>query len=189
MFNNTLQCGAQQSKWILILDWPGLDKIHPFRVTRFISERTIMAQFRDHALPCPSCMDKVLYALKNRTLGYDTDYNFFLQTIVKYLQSPETFTITEWVSFEDFVLDEYCQNLLATILNVNTDSIPGEFEKEELRRRILQQFRRQRKRRIERELYLNMSFSEDILRSRVELLKIIKENEILCKGIIECKTI
>jgi len=91
-------------------------------------------------------MDKVLYALKNRTLGYDTDYNFFLQTIVKYLQSPETFTITEWVSFEDFVLDEYCQNLLATILNVNTDSIPGEFEKEELRRRILQQFRRQRKR-------------------------------------------
>ncbi len=105
------------------------------------------------------------------------------------MQSPETFAITEWVSFEDFVLDEYCQNLLATILNVNTDSIPGEFEKEELRRRILQQFRRQRKRRIERELYLNMSFSEDILRSRVELLKIIKENEILCKGIIECKTI
>jgi len=62
-------------------------------------------------------MDKVLYALKNRTLGYDTDYNFFLQTIVKYLQSPETFTITEWVSFEDFVLDEYCQNLLAIFLN------------------------------------------------------------------------
>jgi hypothetical protein len=72
---------------------------------------------------------------------------------------------------------------------MNADSIPGEFDKEELKRSILQEFRRQRERRIERELYLNMSFAEDILRSRVELLKIIKENEILCKGIIECKTI
>jgi hypothetical protein len=133
-------------------------------------------------------MDKVLYALQNQSLGYDTDYNFFLQTIVKYLQSPETFTIVEWVSFEDFILNEYCQSLLTTILYMNADSIPGEFDKEELKRSILQEFRRQRERQIERELYLNMSFAEDILRSQVELLKIIKENEILCKGIKKCKT-
>jgi hypothetical protein len=85
-------------------------------------------------------------------------------------------------------LNEYCQNLLATILYMNAESIPGEFDKEELKRSILQEFRRQRERQIERELYLNMSFSEDILRSRVELLKIIKENEILCKIIKKCKT-
>jgi hypothetical protein len=70
---------------------------------------------------------------------------------------------------------------------MNADSIPGEFDKEELKRSILQEFRRQRERQIERELYLNMSFAEDILRSQVELLKIIKENEILCKGIKKCK--
>ncbi len=71
---------------------------------------------------------------------------------------------------------------------MNAESIPGEFDKEELKRSILQEFRRQRERQIERELYLNMSFAEDILRSQVELLKIIKENEILCKGIKKCKT-
>ncbi len=71
---------------------------------------------------------------------------------------------------------------------MNADSIPGEFDKEELKRSILQEFRRQRERQIERELYLNMSFAEDILRSQVELLKIIKENEILCKIIKKCKT-
>jgi hypothetical protein len=60
------------TKWVLILDWPGLDKVHPFKVMRSINENTIMAQFRDHALPCPPCMDKVLHALKNRTLGYDS---------------------------------------------------------------------------------------------------------------------
>jgi hypothetical protein len=26
------------SKWVLIFDWPGLDKVHPFRVTRLINE-------------------------------------------------------------------------------------------------------------------------------------------------------
>jgi hypothetical protein len=81
MFNTSLQCSTQQSKWFLILDWPGLDKIHPFRITRSISGNTILAQFRDHALPCSSSMDKVLYDLKNRRLGYDTDYDFLLQTM------------------------------------------------------------------------------------------------------------
>jgi len=164
MLNASLQC-TQELKWILILDWPGLDKIHPFRTTRCISAETIMAQFGDDALRCPSCMDKVLYALKHRTLGYDTDYNFFLETIVRYLQSPQSFTITEWVSFEVFILNEYCQNLLVNILNAHSDNIQGEFKKEELKRSILQEFRRRRKRWIDQELYLNMSFSEDVLRS------------------------
>jgi hypothetical protein len=84
---------------------------------------------------------------------------------VRYLQSPQSFTITEWVSFEVFILNEYCQNLLVNILNAHSDNIQGEFKKEELKRSILQEFRRRRKRWIDQELYLNMSFSEDVLRS------------------------
>jgi hypothetical protein len=109
------------SKWVLILDWPGLDKVHPFRGTRLMNVNTIMAQFHDHALPCPPCMDKVLHAIKTHSLGYDADYDFFLKTIVRYLKSPESFTITEWVSFEDFIIHEYCQNLLENLLNENSD--------------------------------------------------------------------
>jgi hypothetical protein len=175
MLNPSSQCSVtQESKWILILDWPGLDKIHPFRTTRCMSAETIMAQFRDHALRCPSCMDKVLYALKNRTLGYDMDCNFFLETIMRYLQSPESFTIMEWVSIEDFMLNECCQNLLVNILNAHSDNIQGEFNKEELKRSILQEFGRRRKHWIDQESYLNMSFSEDVLRSQVELFKVIR---------------
>jgi hypothetical protein len=107
---------------------------------------------------------------------------------VRYLQSPESFTIMEWVSFEDFMLNEYCQNLLVNTLNAHSDNIQGEFNKEELKRSILQEFGRRQKHRIDQELYSNMSFSEDVLRSRVELFKVIKENEILCNSRNECKT-
>jgi hypothetical protein len=150
MFNTSLQCSTLQSKWFLILDWPGLDKIHPFRITRSISGNTILAQFHDHALPCSSCMDKVLYDLKNRRLGYDTDYDFLLQTIVKYLQSPESFITMEWVSFEDFVLNEYFKKRLDDILNMNADSIQGKFNMEELKESILKEFKRQHKHRVEK---------------------------------------
>ena len=67
MHNEALQnnakdkkCSICPSKWVLILDWSGLDKIYPIRVTRSINESTIKMQFHDHALPCPSCMDKVM---------------------------------------------------------------------------------------------------------------------------------
>jgi hypothetical protein len=175
------KCSICPSKWVLILDWPGLDKVHPFKVTRSINENTIMAQFRDHALPCPPCMDKVLHALKNRTLGYDADYHFFLQTIVRYLRAPESFTITEWVSFEDFIIREYCQYLLGNFLSINADCCQGQSNEEELKSIILEEFGGQRQRRIKKESYLNLTFSEDILRSRLELMKVIEEKGIMWK--------
>jgi len=164
------------------LDWPGLDKVHPFRVKRLINENTIMAQLCNHDLPCPPCMDKVLHALKKHSLGYDADYDFFLKSIVRYLQSPESFTITEWVSFEDFIINEYCQNLLENILNKNDDCFQGQFNVEELKGIILQESRRQLKCHVEKELYLNITFSEDVLRSWLELMKVIKEKEIIWKS-------
>ncbi len=76
-------------------------------------------------------MDKVLHAFKNQTLGYDADYDVILQTIARYLQSPESFTITDWVSFEDFIINKYCQNLLGDFLNINADCCQGQSNEEE----------------------------------------------------------
>jgi len=89
----------------------------------------------------------------------------------------------EWVSFEDFVMNEYFKNLLDDILNMNADSIQGKFNMEELKESILQEFKRQHKRRVKKELYLNITFAEDMARSQVELIKGIGENQILCKGV------
>lgn len=41
--------------------------------------------------------------------------------------------------------------------------VQGQVNVEELKGIILQEFRRQHKRRVEKELYLNITFSEDIL--------------------------
>jgi len=165
------------SKWVLILDWPGLDKIYPVRVTRSVNESTIKMQFHDHALPCPSCMDKVIYSLKHRTLGYDADYDFLLQTVVRYLQSPDSFSVLEWVSFEDFILIEYCSHLLDNYFNANVDTFQHQSNADDLKASILQDFRSKRKKRIEEECYLKITFSEDILRSRSEIIMLTEEKE------------
>jgi len=60
--------------------------------------------------------------------------------------------------------------------------VQGQVNVEELKGIILQEFRRQHKRRVEKELYLNITFSEDILRTRVELMKVLKEKEIIWKS-------
>jgi hypothetical protein len=51
------------SNWVIILDWPGLDKIYPVKITRGISETTIIIQFGDHALRCLTFMDQVLFSV------------------------------------------------------------------------------------------------------------------------------
>ncbi len=107
-----------------------------------------------------------------------------MQTIVRYLEAPESFTITEWVSFEDFIIKEYCWNLLGNFLNINADCCQGQSNEEELKTIILEEFGRlgrQRQRRIKKESYLNLTFSEDILRSRLELMKVIEEKGIMWK--------
>ena len=100
------------SNWVIIFDWPGLDKIYPVKITRHISENTIITQFGDHTLHCPTFMDKVLLSLKTKALGYDADYDFFLGMVLKCLQSPKLFSVNEWLNFEDFIINEYCKHLL-----------------------------------------------------------------------------
>ena len=69
------QHSKKNSKWILVVDWPGLERIYSVKVTRMIDESTIIAQFGEHAVLCPEYMDKVLYSLCNKTLRHDTEYH------------------------------------------------------------------------------------------------------------------
>lgn len=123
--------------WVLIVDWPGLDAIHPVKVTRSMSENTLRRQFRHHVLRCPQCMDKVIHALKNRTLGYDMDYDFLLRMVVNYFKSPASFLVEEGTSFEDFIIKEYCRK----IVNAYADSIsfPSQFRKAKFKKDVLVQ--------------------------------------------------
>ena len=120
--------------WVLIVDWPGLDAIHPVKVTRSMSENTLRRQFCHHVLSCPQCMDKVIHALKNRTLGYDMDYGFLLRTVVNYLKSSAFFVVEEGTSFEDFIIQEYCRK----IVNAYADGIsfPSKFSKAKFKNNI-----------------------------------------------------
>jgi hypothetical protein len=163
-----------QSNWVLIVDWPGLDKIYPVKVTRAITESTIVTEFGDHALCCPQYMDKVIYSLKNRTLGFDAEYIFFLQTVVKYLQSPNPFSVVDEMSFDDFMVNEYCNDLINKFIRVNAVSFQGQQSKDKFKNRILPVFKSKRNKRKEKESYLNTTFAEDILRSRAELMKLMK---------------
>jgi hypothetical protein len=52
-------------------------------------------------------MDKALYSLGHKTLGYDAEYDFFLQTILVYFKSPNSFKIASRMSFEDIMATEY----------------------------------------------------------------------------------
>ena len=103
------QHSKKKSKWILIVDWPGLEKIYSVKVTRMNDESTIIAQFGEHAVLCPEYIDKVLYSLCNKTLRHDTEYDFFTEKIITLLKSPTSFTtIVPGMSFEDFLITEYC---------------------------------------------------------------------------------
>jgi hypothetical protein len=105
----------------------------------------------------------------------------FFQTIVRYLWAPESFTITEWVSFEDFIIQEYCRYLLGHFLSINADCCQGQSNEEELKSIILEEFRGHGQHRIKKESCLNLTFLEDILRSRLELIKVIEEKGIMWK--------
>jgi hypothetical protein len=36
----------------------------------------------------------------------------FFKILVSYLKSPNLFSVNKWWSFEDFIVNEYCQHLL-----------------------------------------------------------------------------
>jgi len=176
--NNASFCSDKQSDlpphWVLIVDWPGLDKIYLVKVTRMLNESTIVRQFGVHALCCPQYMDKVLYSLGNKTLGYDAEYDFFLQTILKFLKSPNSFKIAAGMTFEDFMVMEYCIHLINRFLSNNASSFKSRGTKEKYRSRVIIEFMRKRNKRKANEVYLKISFAEDILWSRVELLRLFK---------------
>ncbi len=59
-----------------------------------------------------------------------------------------------------FYRNKYCQNLLDNFLNINADCCQGQSNEEELKAIIVQEFGRQHKHCIKKELYLNITFSE-----------------------------
>jgi len=68
----------------------------------------------------------------------------------------------EWVSFQDFLLNECFKNHLDNMLNRNADSIQEKLNMEELKESNLQEFKRQCKHHVKKELYLNITFAEDM---------------------------
>jgi hypothetical protein len=122
-------------------------------------------------------MDKFLIALKTKALGYDADYDFFLGMVLKCLQSPNLFSVNEWLSVEDFIMNEYCKHLLDKYCTEN--SVQGPCSKiKKTKSSILIDFRYKRKKRIEKESYLKTTFAEDVLRSWAELMKLPKIQKI-----------
>ena len=69
----------EPGNWGLIVNWPGLDKIYLLKITQTLSARTLVQQFPTNVLICPPSVDRVIYALKNQSLGHDA--NDFLKKI------------------------------------------------------------------------------------------------------------
>jgi hypothetical protein len=165
---NAAFCTEKQSNlpphWVLIVDWPDLDRIYYLvKVTRTLNKSTIVRQLGEHALCCPQYMDKVLYSLGNKTLGYDAEYCFFLQTILAFLKSSDLFKIAAGMSFEDFMVKEYCIHLINRFFSYNAITFKSKCTKENFRRAVLLDFMRKWNKQKENELYLKISFAEDII--------------------------
>jgi hypothetical protein len=59
----------------------------------------------------------------NKTLRHDTEYDFFTEKIITLLKSPTSFTtIVPRMSFEDFLITEYCIHILDTLLGKDSSS-------------------------------------------------------------------
>lgn len=61
------------------MDWPCLEKIYAVKPTIIIDVSTFVRQFGERAVLCPEYMEKLLYSLCNKTLGHDTEYDFFTE--------------------------------------------------------------------------------------------------------------
>jgi hypothetical protein len=86
----------------------------PYGLYNFSYSTTIYKPRKQNLIKqaCPTFMDKVLFSLKKKALGYDADYGFFLLMVLKCLQSPKLFSVNERLSFEDFIMNEYCKHHL-----------------------------------------------------------------------------
>jgi hypothetical protein len=97
--------------------------------------------------------------------------------VLNCLQSPKLFSVDEWSSFEDFVINEYCKHLLDKYCTENSVQEPCSKIKK-IKSSILIDFRCKWKKRIEKESYLKTTFAEDVLRSQAELMKLTKIQKI-----------
>jgi len=154
--------GERLIKWVLIIRFPGLDEIYPVKVTRSMPLTQILTQFGSHVLCCTRCTDKVIYAIKNRILGHDANYDILLATIKRYLENPNAFVLKKGMNFEDYIIIEYYKYAINKI-----------FVKRNVKKQAIDKLTNARKRRIDEESYLNITFAEDFRRTHGELLIIL----------------
>jgi len=161
------------AQWALIINWPGLDKVHVVKITRLLDARTITQQFHDNVLMCPKVFNNVMYSLKNRRLVYGEDYIFFLRTVVKYLQRPSRF-FAEYSgkSIEDLIINEFGKHIIEHY--GEKEGFKKTLKKSGVKQDILFAFDCVRTKRKKDESYLRLSFAEDVQRSRGELSNILK---------------
>jgi hypothetical protein len=162
---------VQQIRWVLIIDWPGLNSIYPVKLTRSITLNTLSRQFGTHILHCPPSLDKVLYSIsKNKNFGCDAEYSFLLETTRRYLENPTSFVIENSMTFDDFLIKEFCMYFID---KYNKDLKTSVEIKASIKRKAMSTFMNARKKRILEEAYLKPTFAEDFQRSHGELSKIL----------------
>lgn len=79
---------------VLIVDFSGFSEIYPVRVIPWLPLSLLTNQFDRHLLHCERCMNKALYAIKNRILGH-VCYNMLLAIIFFFWKIPMTFILSK----------------------------------------------------------------------------------------------
>ena len=96
---------------------------------------------------------------------------FFLRTVLKYLQSPSSFIVEDGRCFEDIIVKEYCKQFIRSYSG--KAEFQSKLRKSRVKEEVLMQFESVRRKRNKEESYLSFSFSEDVRRSRGEILNIL----------------
>jgi hypothetical protein len=94
-----------------------------------------------------------------------------LERILKYLQSPSAFVVEDGRCFEDIIVKEYCKQFIRSYSG--KAEFRSKLRKSRVKEEVLMQFESVRRKRNKEESYLSFSFSEDVRRSRGEILKIL----------------
>jgi hypothetical protein len=123
----------------------------------------ILTQFGSHVLCCSRCTDKAIYAIKNRTLGHDANYNILLATIKRYLENTSASVHKKGMNFKDYIIMEYYKDAINKIV----------IRRNEKKKTSHCKLMNDRKRRMNEESYLNTTFAEDFWRTQGELMIIL----------------
>jgi len=87
------------------------------------------------------------------------------------LQSPTSFVVEDGRCFEDIIVKEYCKQFIRSYSG--KAEFQSKLRKSRVKEEVLMQFESVRRTRNKEESYLSFSFSEDVRRSRGEILKIL----------------